>query len=55
MKNEEFASNNKIQQALVPIYGLRSSSLALNTLIFLTIADGKMGKKRQEIGGWFVL
>ena len=47
MKNEEFASNNKNQQALVPIYGLRNSSLALNTLIFLTIAMKKMEKKTR--------
>lgn len=34
MKNEEFASNNKNRQALVPVYGLRNSSLALNTFNF---------------------
>lgn len=41
-------NNNKNQEALVPIYGLRNSSLALNTLIFLTVAMKKMEKKRQD-------
>lgn len=40
-------NNNENQQALVPTYELRNSSLAPNTLIFRTIAM-KMGEKEKK-------
>lgn len=41
-------NNNENQQALVPTYELRNSSLAPNTLIFRTIAM-KMGEKEKKM------